>query len=74
MKYSEFNTHVRISNVPYYWVIYRNGIRLKDWTYDIIKDLEVTKIELDTYTFDTPYDGAGINVTVYLEEPMNEIR
>lgn len=68
MKYSEFTTHVRIPNIPYYWVIYRNGIRLKDWTYDLVKDLEVTKIELDTYTFDTPYDGAGINVTVYLEE------
>lgn len=40
----------------------------------IIKDLDITKVELNAYTFDIPYTETCITVTVYLEEnKMNYI-
>lgn len=68
MKYGEFATVVHVPNTSCYANIYKKGIRLKDWDFELIADLEVIKVDLDTYTFDTPYEGAGININVYLEE------
>lgn len=74
MKYGEFVTVTHVPNTSCNMSVYKNGIRLKDWDFELIADLEVTKVDLDTYTFDTPYDGAGVNVTVYLEENNDDIR
>ena len=67
MKYSEFVNILEPVNIPEYWNIYKNGIKLNKWDYELIKDLNITKVELNAYTFDSPYTETCITVTVYLE-------
>lgn len=64
MKYSEFITVIEVSDVHDYFIIYKNGIELTKWNYELIKDLEVTKVNLET----CPYTKKGIIVHIYLEE------
>lgn len=68
MRFGEFVTVVHVPNTSCYMNVYKNSIRLNEWSFDLIADLEITRVDLNTYTFDTPYDGAGIIVTVYIEE------
>ena len=70
MKYSEFISILEPVNVTEYWNIYKDGVKLHKWDYELIKDLDVTKIELDAYTFDSPYTETCITVNVYLEEKI----
>lgn len=70
MKYSEFITVIEVSDVHDYFIVYKNGIELTKWNYELIKDLEVIKVKLET----CPYAIKGIIVHIYLEEPVNEIR
>lgn len=67
MKYSEFVSILEPVNIPEYWSIYKDGIKLNKWDYEFIKELDVTKVELNAYTFDSPYTETCITVTVYLE-------
>lgn len=67
MKYSEFISLIEI-NVREYWNVCINGTKLHKFDYELIKDLEVTKVNLDAYTFDSPYVETCLNVTVYLED------
>ena len=63
MKYSEFTSVIEVSNPYEYFAIYKNGIELTKWNYELIKDLEVTKVTLET----CPYAIKGIIVHIYLE-------
>ena len=68
MKYREFVNILEPVNIPEYWSIYKDGIKLHKWDYEDIKELDITKVELNAYTFDSPYTETCITVTVYLEE------
>lgn len=64
MKYSEFISILEPCNVPEYWNVYKDGVKLDKLDYELIKDLEVTKVELET----CPYAIRGVIVHIYLED------
>lgn len=57
----------------HHWHFYKDNIKLDNWDYELIKNLEIYKINLNAY-FTTPYEGAGIIASVYLKEPGSKIK
>ena len=72
MKYKEFFNTVK-RNSPGYWTIYIDGIKLDKWNNNLIGELEVIKVELNAY-FCTPYEGAGIDIAIYLKGDRDDLR
>lgn len=64
MKYSEFITVIEIPDAYDYFIVYKNGIELTKWNYELIKDLEVIKVKLEVCL----YAIKGIIVHIYLED------
>lgn len=56
-----------------HWYFYKDNIKLDKWDYELIRNLEIIKINLNTY-FNSPYEGAGINISIYLREPHSKIK
>lgn len=55
------------------WNFYKDNIKLDFNDYELFRNLEIYNIKLGAY-FNTPYEGAGINISIYLKEPGSKIK